>query len=311
MPEMYLSSISVAFGAILGAGIVIATLRLLPTRTDSPKQSEEVPVTPRVVPAVKVTSSLFNSPLPIKTNQEGGWELADCNKDNEPSSPKGSFDDLIKSGDLLSQIGTCSQKTLVVGVAGGTGSGKTTLAQAIRDSLQCDIAYISHDNYYKDLTHMTPEERDNHNFDHPDSLDTDLLLQDLRKLRAGEDVDIPTYDFSTHMRTSKTEKVKSQRIILVEGILIFTHEALREEMDIRIFVDTADDIRLIRRMSRDMEERGRTPDSVITQYMKTVRPMHIMFVEPSKQHAHVIVPVGLNQAVLDLIISRLRFAHGE
>jgi len=309
MPEVYLTTLSVAFGAVFGAGIVLATLRLMPN-TERQMHHEEPASPTKLVPDISVTSSLFKAPLPISPKE--GWEMAEC----EPSSPQqrqGSFQNLValKNDELLSQIGSCSQKTLVVGVAGGTGSGKTTLAQAIRDSIDCEISFISHDNYYKDLTHLSEAERDDHNFDHPDSLDTDLLLEDLIKLKEGKDVEIPTYDFSTHMRTTKTETVMAQRIILVEGILIFTHEALREQMDIRVFVDTADDIRLIRRMSRDIEQRGRSPDSVIAQYMKTVRPMHIMFVEPSKQHAHVIVPVGLNQAVLDLIISRLRFQVAE
>lgn len=202
-----------------------------------------------------------------------------------------------------------TSRPLVVGVAGGTGSGKTTLARAIRESLAgVAISYLSHDSYYRDLGHLTFEEREKHNFDHPDALDTARMVADLSALKRGEAAHIPTYDFATHSRTPVTETVQPRRVILVEGILIFADEALRALMDIKIFVDTADDVRLVRRLTRDIKERGRTSDGVIQQYLETVRPMHAKFVEPSKQHADVIVPVGLNQVALDLIISRLRFA---
>lgn len=196
--------------------------------------------------------------------------------------------------------------TIVIGIAGGSGSGKTTLADAIyKDVGKENITYISHDSYYRDQSHLTSAEREHLNFDHPDILETDLLVEHIRQLKNGDSVRIPRYDFATHTRDSSTELREPKKIILVEGILIFSSIELIKLLDVKIFVDTADDIRLIRRIDRDVRERGRDSASVIAQYLATVRPMHIEFVEPSKKHADVIVPVGLNRVALDLIVSKL------
>lgn len=195
---------------------------------------------------------------------------------------------------------------LVVGVCGGSGSGKTTLSRAIMAEFGADrVSYLSHDYYYKDLGHLTMDQRAEHNFDHPDSLETDLMVQHVRQLRAGKAVDVPVYDFGTHSRTAETRHMKPNSVILVEGILIFADQALADLMDIKIFVETSADIRLVRRLRRDMEERARTAESVMNQYMKTVRPMHMMFVEHSKRVADIIIPHGVNSVALDMIISRL------
>ncbi|TYZ61443.1 hypothetical protein PybrP1_011961 [[Pythium] brassicae (nom. inval.)] len=195
---------------------------------------------------------------------------------------------------------------LVVGVCGGSGSGKTTLSRAIMTEFGAErVTYLSHDYYYKDLGHLTMEQRAEHNFDHPDSLETDLLVKHLRQLRAGKQVEVPSYDFGTHSRCEATTLMKPNSVILVEGILIFADTELAELMDIKIFVETSADIRLVRRLRRDMEERARTAESVMNQYMKTVRPMHMMFVEQSKRVADIIIPHGVNSVALDMIISRL------
>jgi uridine kinase len=171
-----------------------------------------------------------------------------------------------------------------------------------------NITYIPHDNYYKDLSHMTHQERDNHNFDHPHALDTNLLIDDLVKLKNHEPVKIPRYDFKTHTRMSGLEEIFPRRVILIEGVLIFTERDLVNQMDIKIFVDTEADLRFIRRMQRDIRERDRTPESVISQYLTTVRPMHELFVEPSKRHADIIIPSGYNAVALELVAHRLRSA---
>jgi uridine kinase len=210
---------------------------------------------------------------------------------------------------IVNRIDTTSEKggIIVIGIAGGSGSGKTTLARAIYDAIGAEnISFISHDSYYKDLSHLAIEEREKQNFDHPDSLDTALLVQHVISLKNGQDVDVPTYDFKTHSRTKATVSLSARPVILVEGILIFTDPALYELVDIRIFVDTDDDIRLIRRLERDTVERGRTLNSVIHQYIQTVRPMHLQYVEPSKRNADIIVPVGLNSVALDLVVSKLK-----
>ncbi|NPA89989.1 MAG: uridine kinase [Chloroflexi bacterium] len=197
---------------------------------------------------------------------------------------------------------------VIVGVAGGSGSGKTTIANAIYQRLGADkVAYIPHDAYYYDLSHLPPEERARQNFDHPDSLETPLLVQHLKALRQGYAVNIPIYDFATHTRLLKTRRVEPRPIILVEGILVLAERALRDMMDIKIFVDTDADIRFIRRLQRDIQERGRTMESVINQYLGTVRPMHLEFVEPSKRYADIIIPEGgFNTVALDMVIARLR-----
>ncbi len=196
---------------------------------------------------------------------------------------------------------------LVIGIAGGSGSGKTTVAQEILQRVGPDrIAYIQHDSYYKDLTGLPPAQRDEVNFDHPNSLETELLTSHIEQLKAGRSIEVPIYDFSSHSRTDKTFKVNPRGVIIVEGILIFAEPALRSLFDVKIFVDTDADIRLIRRLQRDITERGRTAESVIKQYQITVRPMHLEFVEPSKRYADVIIPEGgFNAAALDMVVARI------
>jgi uridine kinase len=198
-------------------------------------------------------------------------------------------------------------RPLVVGIAGGTGSGKTTVAQRLAGALppgRC--AMIEHDAYYRDQGHLTPEERAGINYDHPASLDSALLVDHLRALRAGRAVEVPIYDFATHTRRGETRHVAPARVILVEGILVFSEPALREQMDIKLFVDTDPDIRLMRRIRRDLEERGRTFQSVRDQYYATVRPMHIEHVEPSRRWADLIIPEGGdNDVALDVLLGQL------
>ena len=196
---------------------------------------------------------------------------------------------------------------LVIGIAGGSGSGKTTVAQQILQRVGPDrIAFLQHDSYYKDLSGLPPIQRAEVNFDHPNSLETDLLIEHIACLRDGKAVEVPIYDFSTHSRTEKTFTVQPRRVILVEGILIFTEPALRDMFGVKIFVDTDSDIRFIRRLERDIAERGRTTESVIKQYQLTVRPMHLEFVEPSKRYADVIIPEGgHNTAALDMVVARV------
>jgi uridine kinase len=201
---------------------------------------------------------------------------------------------------------------LILGIAGGSGSGKTTVSHVILDRVGAHhIAFIPHDAYYKDLGHLSLAERAAVNFDHPDSLDTPLLVQHVRALKAGQPVQIPIYDFKTHSRTLQTQPLAPQPVILVEGILIFVEKDLRDLFDVKIYVDTDDDIRLIRRLQRDIAERGRTAESVIQQYLATVRPMHLEFVEPSKRHADVIIPEGgFNEVALDMVVARIQALLG-
>jgi uridine kinase len=196
---------------------------------------------------------------------------------------------------------------LVIGIAGGSGSGKTTVAQEILQRVGPDrIAYIQHDSYYKDLTGLPPAQRAEVNFDHPHSLETELLISHIEQLRAGRAIEVPIYDFSNHSRTDRSFTVNPRGVIVVEGILIFADAALRTLFDVKIFVDTDADIRLIRRLQRDITERGRTAESVIKQYQSTVRPMHLEFVEPSKRYADVIIPEGgFNTAALDMVVARI------
>ncbi len=198
-------------------------------------------------------------------------------------------------------------KPIVFGVAGGTASGKTTVARTILDAVGASkVAYLPHDAYYKDRADLTLEERALLNYDHPNSLESKLLVKHIKKLLAGKQVNVPVYDFSHHRRTDETVLVEPSPIILVDGILIFTKRKLRDLMDIKVFVDTDPDVRFIRRLRRDMEERERSLDSVVAQYLDTVRPMHLKFVEPSKRFADVIIPGGgLNQVAIDMVISRL------
>jgi uridine kinase len=196
---------------------------------------------------------------------------------------------------------------LVIGIAGGSGSGKTTVAQEILQRVGPDrIAYIQHDSYYKDLSGLPPAQRAEVNFDHPNSLETELLIEHVERLKGGHEIEVPIYDFSTHSRTEKNFRVTSHGVIIVEGILIFVEAALRSLFDVKLFVDTDADIRLIRRLQRDITERGRTVENVIKQYQSTVRPMHLEFVEPSKRYADVIIPEGgFNTAALDMVVARI------
>jgi uridine kinase len=196
---------------------------------------------------------------------------------------------------------------LVIGIAGGSGSGKTTVAQAILQRVGTDrIAFLQHDSYYKDLRGLPPAQRNEFNFDHPNSLETDLLIKHIAALCNGKPVEVPIYDFSTDSRTTQSFTVQPRNVILVEGILIFTEAALRKMFDIKIFVDTDSDLRFIRRLERDIHERGRSTDSVVKQYLHTVRPMHLEFVEPSKRYADVIIPEGgHNAAALDMVVARV------
>ena len=196
---------------------------------------------------------------------------------------------------------------LVIGIAGGSGSGKTTVAQEILQRVGPErIAFLQHDSYYKDLTGLPPAQRAEVNFDHPHSLETELLTSHIEQLKAGKSIEVPLYDFSTHSRTEQSFTVNPRGVIVVEGILIFADAALRTLFDVKIFVDTDADIRLIRRLERDITERSRTAESVIKQYQSTVRPMHLEFVEPSKRYADVIIPEGgFNAAALDMVVARI------
>jgi uridine kinase len=196
---------------------------------------------------------------------------------------------------------------IVIGIAGGSGSGKTTVAQEILQRVGPDrIAFLQHDAYYKDLSGLPPAQRAEVNFDHPNSLETELLISHVEKLKRGQPVEVPIYDFAHHSRTERTYTVRPRGVILVEGILIFVEAALRNICDVKIFVDTDSDIRFIRRLQRDIAERGRTTDTVIKQYMTTVRPMHMEFVEPSKRYADVIIPEGgMNVPALDMVVARI------
>jgi uridine kinase len=199
-------------------------------------------------------------------------------------------------------------KPIVFGVAGGTASGKTTVARAILDAVGASqVAYLPHDAYYRDRDDLSFEERARLNYDHPDSLETKLLIRHIKQLLAGQSVRMPVYDFTTDRRTEETILVEPAPIILVDGILIFTKRKLRELMDIKVYVDTDADVRFIRRLQRDMQERGRSLDSIIQQYLETVRPMHLRFVEPSKHHADIIIPFGgHNRVAMEMVVSRLQ-----
>lgn len=203
-------------------------------------------------------------------------------------------------------------KPIIIGVAGGTGSGKTTVSVAILERVGREqITYIQHDSYYKDLSHLPLEERHKINFDHPDALDTNLLVEHLKRLQAGSLIEVPIYDFTTHTRKRETRRVEPRAVTLVEGILIFADKALRELMDVKIFVDTDADIRFLRRLQRDITERGRTLESVIRQYLETVRPMHLEFVEPSKRYADIIIPEGgFNVTAIEMIAAKVQSMIG-
>jgi uridine kinase len=196
---------------------------------------------------------------------------------------------------------------VIIGVAGGSGSGKTTVAERVREAAPGrTVAILHHDSYYRDNSHLSPADRALINYDHPQAFETDLLVRDLATLRAGEPVDVPVYDYPTHSRTGRTRRVEPADIVFVEGILVLESAELRGLMDIRLFVDVDADERLIRRLERDIQERGRTLESVVRQYRQVVRPMHLQFCEPSKRHAHLIIPEGgHNQVAIDLITSKI------
>jgi uridine kinase len=201
-----------------------------------------------------------------------------------------------------------TQPPVTIGVAGGTGSGKTTVARQLLDRIGAQhIAYLPHDAYYRDFPDIPRTAGEIVNFDHPDALETPLLIQHIQQLKRGEHINTPVYDFSTHSRSLETRTIMPQPVILVEGILIFAEPALRELFDVRIFVDADADIRFIRRLKRDINERGRSVESVIHQYLESVRPMHLEFVEPSKRYADVIIPEGgFNMVAVNLVVDYIR-----
>ena len=196
---------------------------------------------------------------------------------------------------------------IIIGIAGGTGSGKSTLADNIKKEFKNNISMLSHDYYYKNNLHLPFEERVKLNYDHPEAFDTDLMIEHLQKLKNGETIKRPSYSFIDHLREEETYDVIPKKVIIVEGILIFENKALRDMMDIKIFVDASADIRFIRRLLRDVEERGRTVPSVVDQYCRTVKPMHDQFVEPSKKYADIIVPEGgYNKVALNMVVEKIR-----
>lgn len=200
-----------------------------------------------------------------------------------------------------------AEDVLVIGIAGGTGSGKTTVTKKIVEYFEDDISVIYHDNYYKRHDEMPYEERAKLNYDHPDAFDTDRMAQDLQMLKQGKAIYCPVYDYSIHNRTDKTIEVRPNKVVLVEGILIFENEALRNQMDIKIFVDTDADTRILRRILRDVNERKRTLESVINQYLATVKPMHEQYVQPSRKYADVVMlEGGHNLVALDMLTHRIR-----
>ena len=198
---------------------------------------------------------------------------------------------------------------IIIGIAGGTGSGKTTITRRIMQNFGGEVSVIYHDNYYKAHHNMSYEERSRLNYDHPDAFDTELMISDLKKLKNGEIIHSPTYDYTIHDRSAKTITVKPAKVIIVEGILIFENKELCDLMDIKIFVDTDADVRILRRIVRDVRDRGRSLEGVVNQYLNTVKPMHEQFVEPSKRKADVIIPEGgHNQVALEMVLQRVR-AH--
>ena len=204
-------------------------------------------------------------------------------------------------------------KPIIVGIAGGTACGKTTVVQRVVDALGEDrVTVIQHDSYYRDRSSVPPEDRLKINYDHPDALETSLLVEHLRELRAGRSIERPVYDFANHTRRSETVRIAARAAVLVEGILILAEPELRDLLDIRVFVDADSDLRLMRRLERDVSERGRNADAVFEQYLETVRPMHLEFVEPSKRWAHIIIPEGgFNRVGVDMLVAEVRAATHE
>ena len=206
-------------------------------------------------------------------------------------------------------FGGMENRPILLGVAGGSGSGKTTVVRRIIEALGAagDVAVIHHDSYYRDASGLAPDQRAVINYDHPDSLETELLIQHLEALLRGAPIDVPVYDFKNHVRTGETELVEPRPVVIVDGILILWDRALRDLMDVKIFVDADADVRLARRLRRDVQERGRNPESVLDQYMETVRPMHLEFVEPSKRYADVILPRGgHNRVGVQMVVDSVR-----
>lgn len=204
-------------------------------------------------------------------------------------------------------MGGRDMDTIIIGIAGGTGSGKTTLTEKLKKEFGEDVSVLYHDNYYRSHSEMPYEERTKLNYDHPDAFETELMIRDIEALRRGEAVHCPVYDYTIHDRSGDTVEVRPTKVIIVEGILIFENRALRELMDIKIFVDTDADVRILRRIMRDVKKRGRSLDSVVSQYLTTVKPMHEQFVEPSKRYADIVVlEGGHNLVALDMIIQRIR-----
>jgi len=197
-------------------------------------------------------------------------------------------------------------RSLVIGIAGGSGSGKTTISESVLEEVGPDAVLIQHDSYYRHNPGLPFEERTKINYDHPDSLETDLLVKHVSELVAGAPVDIPVYDFNQHVRSDETRNVKPAPVILLEGILVLAEVEMRALMDLKIYVDTESDVRLARRLSRDITERGRSAESVISQYLETVRPMHLQFVEPSKRYADLIVPEGYNPGAVGTVIHMIQ-----
>ncbi len=195
---------------------------------------------------------------------------------------------------------------IIIGISGGTGSGKSTITDAIRRQVPNPITILPQDSYYKDFSYLSPKERDRLNFDHPQTFDNDFFIEHIKALKNWTSIEMPVYDFKTHQRTNETITKEPTKLIIIEGILIFENPKLRKLMDIKIFVDTDADVRILRRIERDMEERGRTLRSIIEQYRKTVRPMHNEFVEPSKRFANVIIPEGgQNEVGIDMLVAKI------
>lgn len=215
---------------------------------------------------------------------------------------------MIETSPLLDPLVSAFKfKPCVLGVAGGTGSGKTTVARAILDAVGKErIALIEQDSYYRDVDWRSETELLHHNFDHPSALDNELLVSHIAALKAGHPVEVPIYDFVRHRRTTRTRRIEPQPVIILEGILIFVEPGLRDLLDFKIYVDTDADLRLIRRLGRDMSERGRTVQDVLRQYLETVRPMHLEFVEPSKRWADIIIPEGgENRVALEMVVAHV------
>jgi uridine kinase len=198
-------------------------------------------------------------------------------------------------------------RPLFIGVAGGSGSGKTTVVRKLMESVATDeVSLLHHDSYYRDYRHLDTEQRSKINFDHPEALETPLLVEHLRALARGETVEVPVYDFRTHERTGRTRTVHPHRVVILDGLLILAEAEVRRMMDIKVYVDTDPDLRFIRRLQRDVEERGRSPESVIRQYLETVRPMHLEFVAPSRRWADIIVPEGgYNEVAVDMLVTKV------